>query len=337
MVKKTLIRIGCVLISMLYVLSIVSCGTVRRPEEGKEPSPPGRGQQVQKPDLPAPIKTQGNQEPRLKVFIVEEDRVEEMAFEEYVAGVVGGEIKNDWPEEAIKAQVIIARTFVLQFIDEKGKSKYENAHVSTDIEEAQAWNMEAVNDRIRSAVKATRGEVIVYQGKFARTWFHSNAAGKTATAAEGLAYKEPNPPYIQVTDSPDDAPEIPADEANWTASFQKQKVLEALRQAGIQIQDFSTVSIGEKGPSGRALNLRFDQTSASAPPFRIALGSKEMKSTLLDSVALEGDQVVFRGRGFGHGVGMSQWGAFHMASQDKTAEEIINHYFAGIGITKMWD
>ena len=63
--------------------------------------------------------------------------------------MVAGEIKNDWPLEAIKAQAIIARTFVLQFISEKGRSKYENAHVSTDIEEAQAWNAGAVNDRIK--------------------------------------------------------------------------------------------------------------------------------------------------------------------------------------------
>ena len=135
-----------------------------------------------------------------------------MKFEEYIKSVVGGEIKNDWPPEAIEAQAIIARTFVLNFIHEKGHSKYGDAHVSTDIEEAQAWNPEAVNERITKAVENTRGQVMVYEGRFAQGWFHSNAAGKTATAKEGLNYKKGNPPYIKVVKSPDDSSEIPKEE-----------------------------------------------------------------------------------------------------------------------------
>ena len=66
----------------------------------------------------------------------------------------------------------------------KGQSKYGNAHISTDIEEAQAWNMEAVNDSIKQAVNETRGQVMIYEGKYVNAWFHSNAGGKTATAVE---------------------------------------------------------------------------------------------------------------------------------------------------------
>lgn len=318
-----------------FALAITGCTRKEKPE----PSVPEQiGKKTrEKPAIPEALGSSGGQEPRLKVYIKEEGRVEEMAFEEYVAGVVAGEIKNDWPMEAIKAQAIIARTFVLKFIKDKGQSKYGNAHISTDIEEAQAWNQEAVNDRIKQAVKETRGQVMVYEGDYVNAWFHSNAGGKTATAEEGLAYKEGNPPYIQVVDSPDDSPLIPADEKNWVAEFSKQEVIQAVKQMGKRIQDFSKIEIGKRGPSGRAMEIVLDSISVSAPELRIALGSTELKSTLLDEVGMEGDRVIFKGRGYGHGVGMSQWGAYNMAKEGKKAEDIINHYFKGVKIVKMWD
>jgi stage II sporulation protein D len=343
MKNRLLYKIASILAVVILVLSAASCGTVRRPgverENRREQEDKAQRENIQaeKPPLPKAISTGENQEPRLKVYIKEEDTVKEMPFEEYVAGVVGGEIKNDWPIEAIKAQAIIARTFVLRFIADKGQSKYQNAHVSTDIEEAQAWDMNAVNDNIRNAVKATRGKVLVYDGRFAYTWFHSNAAGKTATALEGMNYKEENPPYIKVVDSPDDSRDIPEDEKNWTVEFPKSKVLQALEKIGRPMEDLNSVSIGEKGPSGRAMTIKFNDGEVPAPELRIALGSTELKSTLLDGVSINGDNVVFKGRGYGHGVGMSQWGAYSMAKDGKKAKDIINHYFKGVDLIKMWD
>jgi stage II sporulation protein D len=129
---------------------------------------------------------------------------------------------------------------------------------------------------------------------------------------------------------------IPADEKNWTAVFSKDRVLKAVGEIGKPLEDFSKISIGERGPSGRALDIKLDTVSVPAPDLRIALGSTEMKSTLLDEVRLEGDKVIFKGRGYGHGVGMSQWGAYNMAKQGKKARDIIHHYFKDIEIVKMW-
>jgi len=322
------------IVAAIFLLSVTGCAREKKPE----PSIPEQTEEKaqEKPAIPQALGSTDGQEPRLKVYIKEEGRVQEMAFEEYVAGVVGGEIKNDWPMEAIKAQAIIARTFVLKFIKDKGQSKYGNAHISTDIEEAQAWNKEAVNDRIRKAVEETRGQVIIYEGDYVNAWFHSNAGGKTATAVEGLAYKEGNPPYIQVVESPDDSSFIPSDEKTWVAEFSKQEIIQAVQQMGKQVENFSSIKIGKKGPSGRAMEIMLDSVPVSAPELRIALGSTKIKSTLLDEVAVEGDRVIFKGRGYGHGVGMSQWGAYNMAEQGKKAEDIIKHYFKGVEIVKLW-
>jgi len=330
------VKIVCMGLALLMLLTVTGCAVARKQEQDR---PPELGLvRVEKPKMPKALRAKEGQEPRLNVYIKEEGKIRNMAFEDYVAGVVGGEIKNHWPMETIKAQAIIARTFVLRFIEEKGGSKYEGAHVSTDIEEAQAWNEEAVNDRIREAVKATRGDCIVYKGGLAFTWFHSNAGGKTANAVEGLNFKDGNPPYIRSVKSPcgQDYEEIPVDDRKWTARFSKAEILAALTNIGSPIKDFSKVTIGRRGDSGRAMTIRFDNTEANAPDLRIALGSMKMKSTLLDGVGFDGKWVSFQGRGYGHGVGLSQWGAHRMAKQGKEAKDIIRHYYKGIRIVNMW-
>ncbi|NLJ40270.1 MAG: SpoIID/LytB domain-containing protein [Clostridiales bacterium] len=358
-IKRTQSLYALKIICILLVFALfIGCTSRRAPSPGgpNQQQPPGgqqsgirreaptptapkgdeTGQEAKKPALPKALNATDGQEPSLQVFIKEDNNVQEMKLEEYITKVVAGEIKNDWPDEAIKAQAIIARTFVLDFIDEKGHSKHGKAHISTDIEEAQAWNPEAVNDKIKNAVNDTRGLIMTFDGKFAKGWFHSNAAGTTATPKEGLNFKGGDPPYIKVVKSPDDSPQVPGDEKNWEYSASKAKVLEALKTMGKPIKDFSKVTMGEKGESGRILNLDFDGTKVSAPDFRVALDSKGMKSTMLEKVELQGDKVVFKGRGYGHGVGMSQWGAFKMAKEGKKAEDIISHYFQGIKIVKVW-
>ena len=357
MVSKSSGKARVVFFTLIIAILISGCSVDRRPQERelgddvrqqsqeqprikekKETDESGKkAGSTDKPPLPKALGAEEGKEPSLKVYITEEKQVREMPFEEYIAGVVAGEIKNDWPLEAIRAQAIIARTFVLQFISEKGRSKYENAHVSTDIEEAQAWNAGAVNDRIKKAVEETRGLAIVYQGQFARTWFHSNAGGKTATPQEGLNYKDEPPPYIQVVDSPDTNEAVEADAKNWTAVFSKDQIIKAMEEAGKPIKDFDSISIGEKGPSGRAITIQVGEAAVSAAELRLALGTTDMRSTLIDKIALEGGKVVMSGRGYGHGVGMSQWGAYNMANNKKTAEDIINHYFKDIEIVKMWE
>jgi hypothetical protein len=124
------------MICILVVLSLtLGCSALRRPspEEtpDREPSEPQRPSQeegpskpapedsTQKPKLPEILGAGQGQEPNLKVFIKDENRVQEMKMEEYIKNVVAGEIKNDWPPEAIKAQAIIARTFVLDLSTKK--------------------------------------------------------------------------------------------------------------------------------------------------------------------------------------------------------------------------
>ena len=286
------------------------------------------------PTLPGRF-TKGT-EPRLKVYVVDTGAVENMPIEVYLQGVLAGEMKNDWPMEALKAQAIIARTYTMKFIQEKGGSKYGGADVSTDITEAQAYDAEGVNDRIKQAIEETRGEVIGYGGDFIYAWFHAHSGGITAMAKEGLGYEKAEPPYIKSVQSAD-SPKAPAEAASWSESFPKAEILRACADLGLNISSITSAAIGSKGPSGRAEYIVFNGgVKAPAPAFRIALDSLRMRSTLLTGIAVEGDNVVISGKGYGHGVGMSQWGAYTMADGGKKAEDIIAYYFKDIGVYKLW-
>ncbi len=327
-------KLTLILVITLLIVSLAACQTAKRPWD-KEPLKKVE-KDTKKPPIPGSISQGERKEPRLKVYLIESGRIDEMNFEDYVVGVLAGEMCNDFPKEALAAQAILARTFVMDFIADKGNSKYDGAHISTDIEEAQAWNAKEVNDRIVKAVADTRGQVALCDGQYIKAWFHSHAGGKTATAKEGLGYKETEPPYIQVVKSPDFS-EAPSEDANWTATFSKEEIKEAMQKVGKNISDFNSIEIANKGPSGRATELKIGDQTVEAPAFRVALDSTKMKSTMLESITVEDDKVTMKGKGYGHGVGMSQWGANQMARKGKKAEDIIKHYFKDVEIVKLWD
>ena len=285
--------------------------------------------------VPARLKRNDEGVPMLSVYDVKKKALIEESVEEYVPAVLAGEMAGDWPMEALKAQAILARTFVMQFVSEK-KSRYEGADISTDIEEAQAYNADSVNDRIRQAVKETRGLVLNADGELPYAWFHAHSGGLTARAKEGLDYEKDEPGYTQCVKGMEND-EAPPEAANWEASFTMDEVIAAARDVGVKLSKVTSVSIGERGESGRAKTLLISGKEVSAPAFRIAVGSTKMRSCLLESLRVEDGQVKMRGRGYGHGVGMSQWGAYAMAKAGKTADEIVTHYFAGVTIDKAWE
>ena len=327
-------RINLILIIILLIVSLTACRTAKRPRD--EESPQKVEEEVKTPPIPESINQGERKEPMLKVYLTDGKRVDEMKFEDYVVGVLAGEMKNDFPAEALAAQAILARTFVMEFVTEKGNSKYDGAHISTDIEEAQAWDANEINDRVIDAVAKTRGQVLLCDGEYVKAWFHAHAGGQTATAKEGLGYEKAEPPYIQVVES-SDSPEAPSKDANWTATFSKAEIKEAAQKVGKEPGDFDSIEISNKGPSGRATELKIGDKTVNAPSFRVALDSTKMKSTLLESIVVEGDKVTMKGKGYGHGVGMSQWGANQMAAEGKKAKDIINHYFKNVEIVKLWD
>lgn len=289
------------------------------------------------PEIPEKIRAGKYKEPQLEVYISEEEQTRTMAFEEYIKGVVAGEMDPDWEVEALAAQAIIARSFTLQKIKEMGGVPARNADASTNIEEFQAYDAASITERVTQAVDKTRGLAAVHNGEYIRGWFHAFAGPRTALADEGLNFKAGNPPYIKIVKSPG-GKVIPPEEDPWEASFSLSEVRNAVCQAaGEDPGEINRFEIAKKGPSGRATRFRANNTFVAAPEFRIALGSTKMRSTLIEDIELTESNLIFKGTGYGHGVGMCQWGARTLAQQGKSAEEIIKYYYRDVDVVKIWD
>ena len=315
---------------VLLVIYILLGGCRLKPQDPEPLAEP------EAPPLPESIRQEEGQEPVIKVYMHETGTVEEMGIEEYISGVVAAEMDPEWHEEALAAQAIIARSFTLQKIGDEGGVPEHGAHASTDIEEFQAYSAERINDRVRNAVNQTKGQVAIYQNELIRGWFHAFAGPRTALADEGLEFEDGNPPYIQIVDSPGKEI-VPEEEGNWSASFSSAEVRAAVEEvAGSDPGPVVDLEISEKGPSGRATRIKINGVEVSAPSLRLALGSTEMRSTYIEDLAVEGDQVTFSGSGYGHGVGMCQWGARALAEDDWSAREIVEYFYRDIDIVQAW-
>lgn len=313
---------GSILIlTVLVLLNLTACNMLT-PQKKPQTPPAPQGQNVQKP------------EPTITVYMHETGEKKEMKMEDYIAGVVAGEMKNDWPVEALAAQAIIARTFTMKKIEEGGVPA-RGTQASTDIKEFQAYDAKAVNDNVKKAVDSTRGMIITYQGAPIFAWFHASAGGKTATAKEGLNFKDAEPPYIQSVNSTDD--KAPPDVKNWTAEYSKQDMIQALKKIGKPVDKIDSIEIAQKGPSGRVTMFKINNSlDISGPELRIAADSTKLKSMLINKLEVMEDKIVFAGQGYGHGVGMSQWGAYSMAESGQKAENIIKYYFKNVNIEKRY-
>lgn len=317
--------LGLVLVLSLFAGIATGCRTkpIKDAPEKKAEIPPG-------------ISQGKNKEPRLRVYLANENSVVTMNMEEYIQGVVAAEMDPDWPLEALAAQAIEARTFTLQKIAEQGTLPGRDAHASTNIEEFQAYDASRINDNVREAVNNTRGLVAVYQGEFVRSWFHSYCGGITATPTAGLNYHGEEPAYFKPVKNP--CREYVDKEIEfWSKTFTKSEIRSAVTSiANEDPGDFSSLEISES-ENGRAVTFKVGKVNVPAAELRLALGSTEMRSTWVDPPTTSGNEVKFVGRGYGHGVGLCQWGARGWADKGRSAAEIVKAFFPGVDIQKLWD
>lgn len=277
------------------------------------------------------------EEPTISLFINKTGERKNIKIEEYLQGVVAAEMDTKWPVNALAAQAILARTFTMENIKSGRVKQLHGTDASTSVEEFQAYDPSKINDNVRLAVERTRGEVVTHGGNFVHAWFSACDGGISATAEEGLAFTKEPTPYIKggvqdgclsITEQKNKA---------WEVKIPVSQVRTAVQKVtGRDPGPVAAASIVKKGPSGRAEQIKIGSETVGGPALRLALGSEKVRSMLLSDARVAGGKLVLSGKGFGHGVGMCQWGARLQAEQGKSPEDIINFYFSGIEIQKQW-
>jgi stage II sporulation protein D len=263
----------------------------------------------------------------LKLIVTGQGRINAVNFvdvEEYLYGVVPKEMPPGWPDEALKAQAVVSRTFA-------SHQKEANAARDHDISATTAsqvyGGVAAETDRTRRAVDATRGRLLTYGGRPALTYFHANSGGITEDARHVWRVAIP---YLQ---SIPDAPSARAPGAAWTAFLTFQQIREALNRNGLEIGEIRGIEAASVSPSGRITKVKIKHNSGTevmgGNQFRTMIDPAAVKSTLFRAESA-GEGIRFVGRGSGHGVGMSQWGARMMAEGGSPYREILLHYYRGL-------
>jgi len=278
----------------------------------------------------------------IPVYLTEQARVIQVPLERYVRGVVAAEMPPDFELEALKAQAIAARTYIVRKIvrQDFAKAPVPEAWVSDTVED-QAYATEeqlmarwgrkeyAANiSRINRAVTETEGLIITYNGEPIDATFFSTSNGYTENSEE---YWSERIPYLRSVASPWDKELSPR-----YKNVIRLSLNEMMSRLGLQEIPASTgsklgMTVKERTSGNRIKTILINGITFSGREVREKLGLPSAEFTW----RVSGDTIEFTTYGYGHGVGMSQYGANGMAKQGKRAEEILAYYYQGVDVLPM--
>lgn len=248
-----------------------------------------------------------------------------ITLEEYVIGVVGSEMPALFNEEALKAQSIAARTYALKK-DSVGATLVASTSdqvYKTNSELKSMWG-ESFNtyyEKVKKAVMATKGEVMMYNGKYIDALYFSTSNGRTEDPIYVWNYSAP---YLKSVDSKWDI---------GTKFFNATKTIpisELNQKLGVNINSVNDIQIKSQTTGGRVNSIIIGGKEFTGVNVRMLLGLRSSDFTVSEN----GSNIVFTTKGWGHGVGMSQYGANEMAKAGYNYSQILKHYYTGITIVK---
>lgn len=284
----------------------------------------------------------------VKVYIYDEDKVEPMNLDDYIKGVVAAEMPATFEIEALKAQAVAARTYTLDKIV-KAQTEVQEAHkggdICTNFAHCQAWkSKEKLKDtwgiigyykywnKICRAVDETSGLIVTYNGELINPLFHSTSGGKTENSEEVFSTELP---YLKsVVSLGEEA--SPKFYGRVTLMFDqfKNKLSEIAQGIVLSKKDIPDIKVLQESEGGRIKSIQIGNKLFDGKEIRniFSLNSTNFKITL------EGSKVIIDTIGYGHGVGMSQFGANYMASQGNSFKDILKYYYKDtevVGLTSI--
>lgn len=293
------------------------------------------------PSLARQDKVSKGEDVFIRVYMHEQGKIVEMNLEDYIVGVVAAEMPAEFELEALKSQAVAARTYAVKnmlIFGGSGLATQPGADVSTDYKQSQAWfseeklkerwgaNYERYWARISRAVGETRGLVVTYNGELINAVFHSTSGERTASAKEvwGFDY-----PYLISVPCPWDQKSPRYHDRKEFALSDIEQRLGAETQVVAAVQSGTGVTqIIDTTGSGRVDQIRIGSKVLSGLTVREKL---DLRSTNFN-VEVRDAKMIFTTTGYGHGVGLCQYGANGMAKAGQDYRQILTTYYTGVAI-----
>lgn len=250
-------------------------------------------------------------------------------LEEYMRGL--GEVPDSWPIESIKAQVVAARTYAARKI-EAPKTNIFDLYDDTRDQVYRGYNREIIQPNHVSATNATKGKVVKRSGALIQAFYSSNAAGFTASNEEVWGGSPIN--YLR---GKADSYSLASDTDHLWPDTTARATIKANYGYGCTV---TGVSIPAKYVSGRMKTVRLSGSGCATKDYTLAADTHRSRlglpSSQVTGVSKSGTNFVFAGKGFGHGIGMSQWGANRRAAEGQSYSTILGFYYTGVSIGNLY-
>ena len=279
---------------------------------------------------------------KARVYIRNTKEVKEIDVEEYLLGVVSSEMQVNFEKEALKAQAVAARTYYysrrLNPCSEAQNGEIcDSVHCQVYVSKEERLNTWAEKEResnwnkIKEAVEETKGEVLVFHGELVKyPQFFSTSSGKTENCVD--VFSE-DVPYLKSIESPGE--EI-APKFKTTVNIDKSTFISTIKNtykdSSLSYKNLKDdIKILSRTEGGAVKEIKLGKTSISGVAFRTLFNINSANFTL----DIAENSVIINCIGYGHGVGMSQWGADVMAKEGKSYKDILKHYYSGVDIEKV--
>ena len=260
-----------------------------------------------------------------------DNSIDSINLEEYLIGVVSAEVPASFEEEAIKAQAVAARTYALKKIQSSQNQSYDvtdntNTQVyQTDEQLRTKWkdNYDKYYNKIKNCIEQTKGEYLTYNDEIIYAFFFSTSNGKTEDNKDVFGQ---DLPYLKVVDSSFDE--------NETSSFYSEKeytLEEFYQKLGIDYSNNLNITDIIHTSSNRIKSIKINNHEFKGRDFQKKLGLRSNDFT----IEKQDNIIKIKTKGFGHGVGMSQYGANALAKQNKKYDEILKYYYQGTNLKKL--
>ncbi|MDK9719132.1 MAG: SpoIID/LytB domain-containing protein [Trichlorobacter sp.] len=253
--------------------------------------------------------------------------VNQLPLEQYLVGLINSEISSTWPMESIKTQAVIARTFAVAKRKERSKAFY---HLESTVMDQAYEGSDDEDSRAARGVVETQDQVLTYNGAVIQAFYHANSGGRTEASQNvwGIAL-----PYLQGVECQYG---LTSTTSSWEQSLPLSKIEAALKS--FKVYGLTDIKPGPRNNRSRLKNVvlvtEHGNISLLATKFRMAVGSTVIKSTNF-SVRVEGGTAYFNGVGYGHGVGLCQYGAKQRALDGFKYDEILTYYYPGARLSKL--
>lgn len=255
--------------------------------------------------------------------------VEEIDLESFIAGVLGSEMPPSWNEEALRAQAVTARTYAMY----KKKVRRDDVY-HLDMLELAYKGVAGETPRLNTIVQETRGVVMVYNWNIFPAYFHSTCGGHTEDIKHVFG-KESIPPLSGVVCNYCNN----SKHSYWSADISKTAIEKKLREANVPVSSISTIKVINPGAGDHGSKVEIASANGSkemnANDFRLLVGPNHLFSTAFQSRST-GKSITFSGKGWGHGVGLCQYGAQTMAQKGFKWTAIVKHYYPKIELVRVY-